>query len=106
MFVNGIGTQIYFKKFHRDFHRVITKAGLPNIRFHDLRHTAATLMIANGIPVVIVAKILGHSKPSITMNVYSHSSVEMQSEAAKLMENLVTPIPISLKENQKQEMPK
>jgi integrase len=63
-------------------------------------------MIANGIPVVIVAKILGHSKPSITMNVYSHSSVEMQSEAAKLMENLITPIPIALEEQHKQEIPR
>ena len=55
---------------------------------------------------MIVAKILGHSKPSITMNVYSHSSVEMQSEAAKLMENLVTPIPIALEEQHKQEIPR
>ena len=103
IFVNGIGTQIYFKRFHKDFKRVLKNAGLPNIRFHDLRHTAATLMIANGIPVVIVSKILGHSKPSVTMNIYAHASVEMQSEAAQLMENLVTPIPISLKKIKKED---
>jgi len=66
---------------------------------------AAALMIANGIPVVIVAKILGHSKLGITMNVYPHGSVEMRSDAAKLMENLATPIPSTLKEKQKQEIP-
>ena len=103
IFINGIGTQIYFKRFQKDFKRVLRKAGLPNIRFHDLRHTAATLMIANGIPVVIVSKILGHSKPSVTMNIYAHASIEMQAEAAQLMENLVTPIPISLEEIQKED---
>ena len=79
---------------------------LPGIRFHDLRHTAATLMITNGIPVVIVSKILGHSKPSVTMNIYAHASVEMQSEATQLMEDLVTPIPISIEKKQKQEVPR
>ena len=99
IFLNSYGTQVYFKRFQKDFKRVLRQAGLPDIRFHDLRHTAATLMIANGIPVLIVARILGHSKPSVTMNVYGHSSVEMQSDAAKLMENLVTPIPISLEKS-------
>lgn len=61
-------------------------------------------MISNGIPVLIVSKIPGHSKPSVTMNIYAHASVEMQSEAANLMENLVTPIPFSLYEDQKQEI--
>ncbi len=106
VFINGIGTQIYFKRFYKDFKRVLRNAELPEIRFHDLRHTAATLMISNGIPVLIVSKILGHSQPSVTMNVYAHASVEMQSEAAKLMENLVTPIPTSLKEDQNQEISK
>jgi integrase len=61
-------------------------------------------MISNGIPVVIVSKILDHSKPSVTMNIYAYASIEMQSEAAQLMENLVTPIPISLKEIQKEDI--
>jgi integrase len=104
IFINGIGTQIYYKRFYKDFKRVLRNANLPDIRFHDLRHTAATLMISNGIPVLIVSKILGHSKPSVTMNIYAHASVEMQSEAAILMDNLVTPISISLKEDQKQEI--
>ena len=104
IFVNGIGTKIYFKRFYKDFKRVLRKAELPDIRFHDLRHTAATLMITNGIPVVIVSKILGHSKPSVTMNIYAHASVEMQSEATQLMEDLVTPIPISIEKKQKNEV--
>ena len=51
-------------------------------------------MIANGILVVIFSRILGHSKPSVTMNIYVRASVEMQSEATQLIENLVTPIPV------------
>ena len=103
IFTNGIGTLIYFKRFYKDFKRILESAKLPDIRFHDLRHTAATLMISNGIPAVIVSKILGHANPSITMNIYAHVSIEMQSEAAKLMENLVTPIPVNLDADFKEE---
>lgn len=106
IFVNAIGTKIYFKRLHQDFKRVLREAGLPEIRFHDLRHTAATLMISNGIPVVVVSKILGHSKPSVTMNIYAHTSIEMQSEAAKLMENLVTPIAVNIQDFQNTEIQK
>jgi len=106
IFVNGIGTKVYFKILYKDFKRVLRNAGLPQIRFHNLRHTAVTLIISNGIPVVIVSRILGHSKPNVTMNIYAHASVEMQSEATQLMENLVSPIPISIGKKQKQEVPR
>lgn len=66
------------------------------MRFHDLRHTAASLMLNNCVPPIVVSKILGHSKPSITLDVYGHLYVEMQSEAAKIMDELVTPIPVDL----------
>jgi integrase len=75
-----------------DFYQVLQSAGLPKIRFHDLRHTAASLMLNHGIPVIVVSKILGHSKPSITMDIYGHLYNEMQDEAAQLMDELVTPI--------------
>ncbi len=63
-------------------------------------------MINRSTPIVLVSKIMGHSKPSVTMNIYAHASVEMQSEATQLMENLVTPIPISIEKKQKQEVPR
>ena len=53
---------------------LIKHAGLPEIRFHDLRHTAASLMLNNGIPLIVVSRRLGHSQPSITLNVYGHMS--------------------------------
>lgn len=52
--------------------RIAAEAGVPTIRLHDLRHTAATLMLVRGTPVHVVARILGHSDPSTTLKRYSH----------------------------------
>lgn len=65
---------------HR-FRQALTKAGLPRIRFHDLRHTAATQMLADGVPLVTVSNILGHSSPAITVNIYAHALDEAKSQA-------------------------
>ena len=65
-------------------------------RFHDLRHTAASLMLNYGIPVIIVSRRLGHARPSITLDIYGHLIPGKQEEAAELMDNLLTPIEIQL----------
>ena len=75
---------------------MLKAANLPNIRFHDLRHTAASLMLNNGIPALVVSKILGHSSPSITLGIYAHSTLEMQCMAVSIMDGIVTPIPVNL----------
>ena len=92
IFPSKSGTPMDASNLRLDFTRVLRQAGLPKIRFHDLRHTAASLMLNHGIPVIVVSKILGHSKPSITMDIYGHLYNEMQDEAAQLMDELVTPI--------------
>jgi len=74
---------------------LVRKAGLPVIRFHDCRHTAATLMLSHGIPPVIVAGMLGHSI-SILLNTYAHFIPTMQDQAAQLMDEILTPLPIEL----------
>ena len=51
---------------------VLKKAGLPEIRFHDLRHSAATLLLSEGVHSKVVQEMLGHSTISMTMDVYSH----------------------------------
>ena len=76
----------------RFFKRLLKRAGLPDIRFHDLRHTAAKLMLLNGIPLIVVSRRLGHSKPSVTLDIYGHYIPGMQQEAAAMMDELVTPI--------------
>ena len=53
-------------------------------------------MINRGIPIVVVSKILGHSKPSVTLNIYAHCISELQYEAAKIMEKITTTIAIEM----------
>ena len=89
VFPSGVGTPLTASNIRRDFRHLLTASGLPKIRFHDLRHTAASLMLNHGIPVLIVSKRLGHSKPSITLDVYGHLIPSRQEEAAQLMDNLM-----------------
>lgn len=86
---SGVGTPLTASNIRRDFRQLLAASGLPKIRFHDLRHTAASLMLNHGIPVLIVSKRLGHSKPSITLDVYGHLIPSKQEEAAQLMDDLM-----------------
>jgi integrase len=67
----------------RDFRRIIERAGLPRIRFHDLRHCHATHLLRQGVHPKVVQERLGHSTPAITLHVYSHVLPGMQDEAAR-----------------------
>jgi integrase len=69
----------------RRFRRLLKEAGLPRIRFHDLRHSAATLLLGMGVPAKVVQELLGHSTISITMDVYSHVLPSMQRDAMEKM---------------------
>jgi len=80
----------------RDFARVGAAADLRRIPFHDLRHTAANLKLIRGVPPLVVSKILGHANASITLMIYAHSGLEMQAQAAGIMDEIVTPIAVSL----------
>ena len=92
LFTTRIGTPIHARNLIRYFKKLLNEAGLPEIRFHDLRHTAASIMLNNGIPVIVVSRRLGHSKPSITLDVYGHLIPSMDEYAAQRMDELVTPV--------------
>ncbi len=96
IFPSSIGTPFIRDNLRKRFKRLLKDAGLPEIRFHDLRHTAATLMLNNGVPVIVVSCRLGHANPSITLNVYGHLIPQKQQEVAIMMDNLLTPIQIEL----------
>jgi integrase len=64
------------------FPRLTAQLGLPRIKLHGLRHTAATNMLKSGVPVHVVAHILGHANPSITLKVYAWVLADMQESAA------------------------
>ncbi|HLI70789.1 MAG TPA: tyrosine-type recombinase/integrase [Ktedonobacteraceae bacterium] len=65
------------------FKRLLVKSGLPVVRFHDLRHSAATILLGMGIHPKVVQELLGHSQISITLDTYSHVLPSMQQEAMK-----------------------
>jgi len=73
----------------RQFTPLLKRARLPLIRFHDLRHTAATLLLRQGIHPKIVAEMLGHSTISMTLDIYSHVIPDMQRGAAAALDRLL-----------------
>ncbi len=96
IFPSVIGTPFSKTDLQKDFVKVLKAANLPRIRFHDLRHTAASLMLNHGVPALVVSKILGHSNPSVTLTIYAHSTLDMQSTAAGIMDAIVTPVPVNI----------
>ena len=96
IFPTGIGTPISQRNLLRNFKVLLQQAGLPPIRFHDLRHTAASLMLNHGVSAIVVSRRLGHARTSITMDVYGHLIPSMQAEAAELIDALVTPTALKL----------
>lgn len=96
VFPSTIGTPQDRDHLRRRYKRFLKKAGLPVIRFHDLRHTAAALMLNNNIPVIVVSRRLGHAQPSITLDVYGHLIPTKQKEVASLMDQLLTPIQVQI----------
>lgn len=74
----------------KKFHKILAATPeLPMIRFHDLRHTHATLMLASGVHMKVISERLGHSQIGITMDLYSHVSIDLQKEAIKKLETLL-----------------
>lgn len=72
----------------RNYRKMVNNSGLPYIRFHDLRHTHATLLLQQGVHPKVVSERLGHSTISITMDIYTHVLPNMQKEAAHQFEQL------------------
>jgi integrase len=79
VFSTTIGTHLSSSRdFFEQFKKLLKKAKLPDVRFHDLRHSAATLLLSLEVHPKIVQEILGHSQISVTMDIYSHALPTMQ----------------------------
>jgi integrase len=87
VFASVVGTPVNPRNLLRQFKAVLQQAGLAHIRFHDLRHTAATFLIARGEHPRTVMDILGHSQISTTMNIYGHVFDETRSDAISGVED-------------------
>jgi len=96
IFPSSVGTPQSPSNLLGSFKSILKHSGLPVIRFHDLRHTAASLMFNQGVPPFVVSKILGHSKPSTTMDIYGHLIPIMHEGVGNLMDDMLTPIPVEM----------
>ena len=70
--------------------RVLKRAGLPRIRFHDLRHTFATMALQNGVDVKTVSSMLGHYSAGFTLDTYAHVTKDTQIQAVNTVSGILT----------------
>ena len=86
VFARPDGRHLNPRQMMEHFHKFLEKYGITDVRFHDLRHTAATMMLESGISIKIVQDILGHSNLSTTADIYSHISENAKEKAMKQLE--------------------
>lgn len=89
VFANRTGGPIQAKRVIEQFHDALQRAGMRRIRFHDLRHSCATLLLVQGVSPRVVMEVLGHSEIALTMNAYSHVVPELQHDAARRMQAIL-----------------
>lgn len=90
VFTDTEGNPLHRHNFrHRDWHEIVKAAGLLPLRFHDLRHTAATLSLAAGVPVKVVQERLGHASAKMTLDVYAKAVPSIQRGAADQMTGIL-----------------
>ena len=77
---------------YRQLKVLLKRAGLPNIRFHDLRHTFATHALASGVDVKTLSSILGHTRAAFTLDTYTHTTGDMQKRASEVVGDFLTDI--------------
>ena len=90
VFADAMGNLFNPKTLTAVFSRLLEKAGLRHIRFHDLRHSCASLLLANDVPMKQIQEWLGHSDISTTANIYSHLDYKSKITSANVMDNNLT----------------
>ncbi len=91
MFTTVRGRRINPDVLSQTFERLVVRSGLRRIRLHDLRHTHASLLVQDGVPIKVVSVRLGHSHPAFTMATYQHVLPGMQADAAARFAKLLEP---------------
>jgi integrase len=87
VFTTAAGEPLHSVNVTRSLHRTLTRLGLPQRRFHDLRHTFAILAIEAGEDIATVSRALGHSRVATTADVYMHVTPAMKDRLAQRMED-------------------
>lgn len=86
MFANLWGVPLDPRRVRDAFARACGRAGVPRVRFHDLRHSATTLLLEGGVPTKVVSEILGHADTRTTLEIYAHVTETMQDQAVAAMD--------------------
>ena len=89
VFTNELGEHLATHTVWKQFKQIVSQLGLPEVRFHDLRHSYATLALQNGVDIKTVSTNLGHATVAFTMDKYAHVSMTMQKESAARMESFI-----------------
>ena len=89
VFTNDLGKHVATFTLYKYFKEVVTQIGLPEMRFHDLRHGYATLALQNGVDVKTVSNNLGHSTTAFTMDKYGHVTETMMKDSADKMQRFI-----------------
>jgi integrase len=90
VFPSAVGTSLSARNLVRHFKSMLQRVSMPTtIRFHDLRHSCASFLIAQGVPMRVVMDVLGHSQVSVTMNIYGHVLPETQHAALQTMNRIL-----------------
>jgi integrase len=108
VFTTKIGTPVDARDLLREYYAITRpkpkkpgeespKLAYPKIRFHDLRHSAATLLLAQGVSARYIAELLGHSQVSFTMQTYAHVLPEVQKQVAAKMDEILARKPVATK---------
>jgi integrase len=90
VFPSSLGTPLGGRNVFREYQELLAAAGIPHKRFHDLRHSTATFLLAAGVAERVVMEMLGHSQISLTMNTYAHVLPAVLGEAAEKLGALFT----------------
>ena len=90
VFTSTLGTPLDDSNVRRAFTELLGAAGLARMRIHDLRHTCASLLLAQGVHPRVVMEILGHSQISLTLDTYSHVLPALEREAANQMDAVLS----------------
>lgn len=80
VFADEIGQHLQQRDFMKDYHKLLKKYGVPDVRFHDLRHTFATMLVQSDVSMPMVQQILGHSNIATSIDIYTHISEQKQEQ--------------------------
>jgi integrase len=92
VFTTTIGTMMDARSVIRRHHAILKAAKIPHLRFHDLRHSAATLLLAQGVSPKYISQMLGHRQVAFTMQTYAHVIKETQQQLADKMDDILNPV--------------